>query len=99
MFHKRECQEKYSPVELEAGEGSLTFSPCDCGVCGVGVPIRKASRTVVTARTAGFHVLPFPLVRMCSSERPGEDRSATIGQEEKEIVAPSVPETQQAVGV
>jgi hypothetical protein len=46
-----------------------------------------------------FRFLPFPLVRMCSSERPGavkgaptgaakrtldgEDRSATIGQEGK----------------
>src|SRR5690242_13881952 len=55
-------------------------------------------------------LLPVPLVRMRSSERPGavratptgaakrtldgEDRSATIAQEEEEIVALSVPETQ-----
>ena len=27
LFYKRECQEKYSPAELEAGENRLAFSP------------------------------------------------------------------------
>ena len=32
VFYKRECQEKNSPVELEADKSSLAFSPWDGGV-------------------------------------------------------------------
>ena len=113
LFYKRECQEKYSPAELEAGENRLAFSPlyrsmAASVVCRVTHPEGSSLLGPGAGRFAGFHSLPFPLVRMCSSERrgavkgaptgaakrtlDGEDRSATIGQEEKEIAALSVPE-------
>jgi hypothetical protein len=44
IFYKRECQEKYSPAELEAGENRLAFSPLYrsmAGVCRLCYPSRR----------------------------------------------------------
>ena len=102
LFYKRECQEKYSPAELEASESSLGIQPLRWRRLWRLCSHRQSPPGRLSAGgRAGFHFLPFPLVRMCSSERPGavkgapagaakrtldgEDRSATIRQEEKEI--------------
>ena len=72
LFYKRECQEKYSPAELEAGENRLAFSPLyrSMGVCRLSC---YPSQRLQFAWAGGsrFSLPPFSSCQDGSSERPG----------------------------
>jgi hypothetical protein len=73
LFYKRECQEKYSPAELEAGENRLAFNPLYRSMAGVCRLSCYPSRRLQFAWAGGSRVSlpPFSSCQDGSSERPG----------------------------
>ena len=71
LFYKRECQEKYFPAGLNAGQSSTGIQPPDTG----------AQRW----QSESFHIRPFPLGRRRCSERPGAVKGAPIAAAQRTV--------------
>ena len=82
LFYKRECQEKYSPAELEAGENRLAFSPlyrlmAASVVCRVTYP--EGLHQFAFGRFAGFTPSLFLLSGCVRQNGPEPVKGAPTG--------------------